>query len=285
MIPSRIRRPNPYCSRPSTMAANGSLADAGNLTAPCREGGLRHIGHGGRKLCRTSVVLSRNLAAFSVAAAGLGLVACSTTGGRTSASTVPSSSHPATSVSAEATHSAPIASAGTQPAPADAAPCADESSWGTDPQDGGRAMTLAPLYLVRAGRHDCYDRVVFDLNGPADVGYTARYVPVVRAEGSGAPVPVEGRAALQVVVRGPIYGTDNQGHRPWRQPPAVGQDFVAPANVAGWGALAEVSFAGSFEGQTTFAVGVRGEHPFRIWTRSEQHYQHVVLDIANRDRL
>jgi hypothetical protein len=285
MIPSRIRRPYPDCSRPSIMAANGSLTDAGILTSPCREGGIRQIGHGGRKVCRTSVVLSRNLAALSVAAAGLGLVACSTTGGRTSASTVPSPSHPATSASAEATHSAPIASAGTQPAPADAAPCADESSWGTDQQDGGTAMTLAALYLVRAGRHECYDRVVFDLNGPADVGYTARYVPVVRAEASGAPVPVKGRAALQVVVRGPIYGTDNQGHQPWRQPPAVGQDFIAPANVAGWGALAEVSFAGSFEGQTTFAVGVRGEHPFRIWTRSEQNDQHVILDIAHQDPL
>jgi hypothetical protein len=143
-------------------------------------------------------------------------------------------------------------------------------------------MTDAPLYLVRAGRHECYDRVVFDLNGPGDVGYAAKYVPVVRADGSGWPVPVEGHAALEVVVvRGPIYGTDNQGHQPWRQPPTFGEDFVPPARVAGWASLAEVKFAGSFEGQTTFAVGVRETRPFRVWINSEQYCRHVVIDIAH----
>jgi len=285
MIPSRIHKRNPHYSRRSTMAAPWSLAGVGRLTPACREGGVRHTGRSGQKTCRSCIVMSRNLAALSVAAAGLGLVACSTDGTRTSASTAPSPSHPAATASAEPTHPAPAASAGTQPTRADTSPCAEQNSWGTDPQDGGTAMTQAPLYLVRAGRHDCYDRVVFDLNGPADVGYTAKYVPVVRADASGKPVTVEGRAALQIVFRAPIYGTDNQGHQPWRQPPAVGQEFVAPANVAGWASLAEVSFAGSSEGQTTFAVGVRGERPFRIWTNSEQHYQHVILDIANRDPL
>ncbi len=85
-------------------------------------------------------------------------------------------------------------------------------------------MTPAPIYLARAGQHECYDRVVFDLNGPQDVGYTAKYVPVIRADAIGVRVPVEGRAALQIIVRGPMYGTDNQGHQPWRQPPAVGED-------------------------------------------------------------
>jgi hypothetical protein len=106
-------------------------------------------------------------------------------------------------------------------------------------------------------------------------------VPVVRADGSGWPVPVEGHAALEVVVRGPIYGTDNQGHQPWRQPPTFGEDFVPPARVAGWASLAEVKFAGSFEGQTTFAVGVRETRPFRVWINSEQYCRHVVIDIAH----
>jgi hypothetical protein len=64
-------------------------------------------------------------------------------------------------------------------------------------------MTPAPIYLARAGQHECYDRVLFDINGPADAGYTTKYVPVVRADASGAPVPVEGRAALQISVRDP----------------------------------------------------------------------------------
>ena len=142
-------------------------------------------------------------------------------------------------------------------------------------------MTAAPLYLVRAGQHTCYDRVVFDLNGPEAVGYTAKYVPVVTVDGSGAAVPVKGRAALEVVVRGPVQGSDDQGHQPWVSPPAVGQDLVAPTTLDDWASLQEVAFAGSFEGQTTVAVGVREQRPFRVWISSDAHYRHVVLDIAH----
>jgi hypothetical protein len=148
-------------------------------------------------------------------------------------------------------------------------------------------MSQAALYLTRVGQHACYDRVVFDINGPQHnygreaVGFVARYVPVVTADGSGEPVPVAGHAVLEVTIRAPIDGTDNQGHQPWRQAPRVGQSLVAPARIAGWSSLTAVTFAGSFEGQTTVAVGVRETRPFRVWVSSEQGYQHMVLDIAH----
>jgi hypothetical protein len=252
-----------------------------DLPSPRRDGRSRHAARADRKLRCTAAPMNRTLVALSLAAAGLGLAACSTHSAGTSALAVPSTSRPTTAASTGPTESAPRASAGTQPPSTDAPACAAELSWGTAPRDGGTAMTTAPLYLAHAGQHECYDRVVFDLNGPEAVGYTARYVPLVSTDGSGAPMPVEGRAALEVTVRGPIYGTDNQGHQPWRQPPAVGEDLIAPANLAGWASLAEVKFAGSFEGQTTFAVGVRDTRPFRIWINSEQDYQHVVVDIAH----
>ncbi|MDP9219656.1 MAG: hypothetical protein M3P23_03855, partial [Actinomycetota bacterium] len=97
----------------------------------------------------------------------------------------------------------------------------------------------------------------------------------------GQPVPVAGRAVLEVVVRSPIYGTDNQGHQPWRGAPAVGEHLVAPASISGWSSLAAVTFAGSFEGQITIAVGVQNRRPFRISVTSEPGYRHVVLDIAH----
>jgi hypothetical protein len=157
-------------------------------------------------------------------------------------------------------------------------PCNETQGWDTGPQQGGSAMTTAPLYLVRAGQHDCYDRVVFDLNGGEEVGYSAEYVPIVRADGSGRAVPVEGQAALQVVIRGPILGTDTQGHQPGHQPPRVGADLVS---TNGWDTLTGVKFAGTFEGQTTLAVGVREQRPFRVWVRGEPDYRHVVIDIAH----
>jgi hypothetical protein len=159
--------------------------------------------------------------------------------------------------------------------------CSTEQRWGTGPVVGTTAMTPSPLYLTRVGQHACYDRVVFDLNGPQAVGFAARYVPVVLADASGKPVPVAGRAALQITVRAPILGTDNQGHQPWVKVPAVGESLVAPSKIAGWSSLRAVTFAGSFEGQTTVAVGVRQRLPFRVFVSSAGSYQHVVLDISH----
>ncbi len=141
-------------------------------------------------------------------------------------------------------------------------------------------MTTAPLYLVRAGQHPCYDRVVFDINGPAPAGFAVKYVPQVISDPAGKPVPVAGGAVLQVVVRAPIWGTDTQGHQPWRKPPVVGDDLVSPAQLAGWNALRAVRFAGSFEGQTTLAVGVRARLPFRVLVTADSSYRHIVLDIG-----
>src|SRR6266566_9304894 len=45
---------------------------------------------------------------------------------------------------------------------ASAARCPTQG-WGTGPTASGTAMSTAPLYLVRAGQHGCYDRVVFDI--------------------------------------------------------------------------------------------------------------------------
>ena len=49
----------------------------------------------------------------------------------------------------------------------------------------------------------------------------------------------------------------------------------------GWRALDAVKFAGSFEGQTTFAVGVDARVPFRVQTLPDDAVTHVVLDIAH----
>jgi hypothetical protein len=155
------------------------------------------------------------------------------------------------------------------------------AAWGTGTEDGGPVLSTAPLYLVRAGRHPCYDRVVFDVNGPAALGYTARYVPVVQADGSGKPVPVAGGAALEIVVRAPMLGTDSQGHQPGRQPPAVGADLVAPSRMAGWPSVRQVTYAGSFEGQTTAAIGVRTRLPFRVLVTADGSSRHIVVDIAH----
>jgi hypothetical protein len=144
-------------------------------------------------------------------------------------------------------------------------------------------MSPFALYNSRIGRHPCYDRVVFDINGPGPVGYDIRYVPVVTADGSGRPLPVAGGAALQVVVRAPAQGSqgDSSGHQPGVVFAPSGARLHGPGGLENWGCLREVRSAGSFEGQTTFAVGVRRQLPFRLdtWTDSSQT-SHVTVDIA-----
>ena len=224
------------------------------------------------------------LSCLALTALGLGLGACGTPIAQTPPTAGPSNPNAAAAVPPAPTTAVSTPTPRVGPA---RSPCTAEQGWSTSAKNGSAAMGQAALYLARVGQHACYDRVVFDINGPQHserpepVGFVARYVPVARADGSGESVPVPGHAVLQVTIKAPIYGTDNQGHQPWQQAPRVGQSLIAPGKIAGWSSLTAVTFAGSFEGQTTLAVGVREVRPFRVWVSSEQGYRHVVLDIAH----
>jgi hypothetical protein len=222
----------------------------------------------------------------------LGIVAVMVSGcvgsesaGAGTAATASGASGPTAGATAGATSSPsfPGTSGRTEPAadPSGEGTACATRAWGTGAKDGSPLLSPAPLYLVRVGQHPCYDRVVFDVNGPEPVGYSARYVPVVQADGSGKPVPVAGGAALEVVVRAPILGTDSQGHQPGSRVAAVGEDLVAASRVAGWTSVRQVSYAGSFEGQTTTAIGVRARLPFRVFVTGDPGYRHIVVDIAH----
>ena len=174
---------------------------------------------------------------------------------------------------------APPAAPGPQPPER----CAGETgTWNTAAESAGEYSSSA-LYNSRIGRHDCYDRVVFDVNGPGPVGYDVRYVPVVSEDGSGKPIPVASEAALQVVVRAPAQGSqgDASGHQPGVVFAPSGARLHGPGGLENWGCLREVRSAGSFEGQTTLAIGVRDKLPFRVdtWTDSNQT-THVSVDLA-----
>jgi hypothetical protein len=160
--------------------------------------------------------------------------------------------------------------------------CTETREWAAKDTQADPVSTDA-LYHVRAGRHDCYDRVVLDINGPAEVGYLVGYVPEVTTDGAGKPVPVDGDAALQVIVRAPAQGYDSGGHQPGRQLGEIGDYFYSPEQLAGWSSLRAVRFAGSFEGQSTLAVGVREELPFRAFTQLDETEQvrKLVIDIAH----
>ncbi len=64
-------------------------------------------------------------------------------------------------------------------------------TWGSQPESVG-VGSMATVEDVRAGRHGCFDRLVFDLAGDIG-GYFVSYVPQATMDGSGDPIPLRGR--------------------------------------------------------------------------------------------
>lgn len=138
--------------------------------------------------------------------------------------------------------------------------------------------TLAPMTVtgVRAGQQDCFDRLVIDLAGDAakKPGYQVRYVSQVRQDASGKPVVLRGGAFLTVVVGAPSY--DAAG-----QPTYLPADATELVTVTGYKSLRQIASAGSFEGMTTFGVGVREQLPFKASIMDDGGKTRLVVDVAH----
>jgi hypothetical protein len=137
------------------------------------------------------------------------------------------------------------------------------------------ATSVAPLVNVRAGQHECFDRLVFDFEGEAD-GYRVEYVPEVRLDGSGDVLPVRGGARLQVILRAPAHDASyNLTFLPANRSEVV--------DVTGWRTFRQIAFGGTFEGQTELGLGVRARLPFRVFTLDGPGAgSRIVIDVAHR---
>ncbi|MGX7827683.1 AMIN-like domain-containing (lipo)protein [Actinokineospora sp. 24-640] len=148
-------------------------------------------------------------------------------------------------------------------------------SWGSLPKSAVRTE-VAALVDVRAGRHQCWDRLVIDIRAGGADGYHVQYVPQVRMSGSGNVVPLRGGAKLQVTVDAPAY--DDAGRSTYN--PANRSELV---NVAGWDTFRQVAWAGSFEGESTIGLGVRAQLPFRAFVLdSADGGSRLIIDVAHR---
>ncbi|MGL5816019.1 MAG: AMIN-like domain-containing (lipo)protein [Phycicoccus sp.] len=159
------------------------------------------------------------------------------------------------------------------PAAADAttAPAASSCStaWGSLAEIGDDSDVGGDIYPkvdgLRAGRHACYDRLVFDVDKLVP-GYDVRYVSTVTQDGSGDPVPVAGGARLAIKLGARYPGTSEL------------------PSVSGYRTFREVKSAGSVvDGQTTFALGVRARLPFRVWSTYDEDAvrSKIVIDVAH----
>lgn len=144
--------------------------------------------------------------------------------------------------------------------------------WTSTPRISARAEGpwTAQATDVRAGQHGCFDRLVVDLGPGTRPGYNVRYVRAVGAQGSGKPIPLRGRAKLEITV------TDNAASGF----PATGSGL---ADVSGFRAFRQVAGAGSVEGYTEIGLGVRARLPFRVHIMNGPgHDSRLVIDVAHR---
>jgi hypothetical protein len=124
--------------------------------------------------------------------------------------------------------------------------------FGTGPVARERTPRQAPqLVSVRFDGRDGYDRVVFAFEGSAP-GYRVRYLPRVEGPG-GRPLPLRGAAFVEVAfeparARGPDGRTT----------------FPARAITPNSPVLRQVRFAGGFEGQVRFGLGVAARGGVRV---------------------
>lgn len=144
--------------------------------------------------------------------------------------------------------------------------------WSAASKSGaGTAKASEPARLadIRVGRHQDFDRVVFDFASATQPKYTVRYVKdgELRAPGSGRPVAIAGQYDLEVT----FEKTSNAG---------LNDDGTTP----GYPAVREVKYLGGYEQVHMSAIGVNGEGAggrpgFRVYRYDNP--TRVVIDVAH----
>ena len=152
----------------------------------------------------------------------------------------------------------PLEGAGTNPVEAD--PAGDET---------------ALLERVAIGRHEGYDRVVFQFRNNVP-GYRVEYVqPPIKEDGSGNAVQVKGNAFVQVRME-PASGFDlttGEGVLVYKGPKRI------DAAAAGTSVVRDVVRTGDFEAVLTWAIGLEEKVDFRVMTTKSP--ARLIVDFKN----
>ena len=156
--------------------------------------------------------------------------------------------------------------------PAGAVTC--HTTWGSLAKTNSRA-TQAPITGARAGQQPCFDRFVVDLRSTPAPGWNVRYVTRVVGDATGQTIPLRGGAFIQVSVRAPAYDDNGRAtYTPARRSEAV--------SVAGFRTFRQIAYDSSFEGTTTFGLGVRARLPFRVFVLlGPGSGSRLVIDVAH----
>lgn len=123
-------------------------------------------------------------------------------------------------------------------------------------------QALPQLIDVRAVHRVGTDRVIFQFDAGAPAGFDVRYVDRLRGDGSGLPIPIAGRAILQVG----LHDTRTDTASPARPRRAFGLPNAITAVRSGL-----------FEGWTTYGIGLAKRARFEVIRQPAR--SRVVVDI------
>jgi hypothetical protein len=159
-----------------------------------------------------------------------------------------------------------------------------ETTEGVDPLEGAGTSPVegdstgdetALLERVAIGRHEGYDRVVFQFRNHVP-GYRVEYVqPPIKEDGSGNVVQVKGNAFVEVRME-PASGFDlttGEGELVYKGPKRM------DAAAAGTSVVRDVVRTGDFEAVLTWAIGLEEKVDFRVTTT--QSPARLIVDFKN----
>lgn len=145
----------------------------------------------------------------------------------------------------------------------------------TDPKTGpGPAMNYGQLVGVEIGRHEGFDRIVFEFRGKSVPGYRVEYVdPPITEDASGKVVAVDGDAFLFVRMEPASAYDMAAGEASYKGPDRVeGSD-------AGTSEVQEVVKTGDFEAVLGWVIGLADKVDFRVDTLMDPG--RIVIDVRN----
>jgi hypothetical protein len=165
---------------------------------------------------------------------------------------------------------APVAAASTAPVSTSAASAPYCGiTWGSQPKTVGAVTADTQLTNIRAGRHGCYDRLVFDVRLGNVKWFSVKYATAVTNK-SGQVVPLRGGAKLSITSL--IADYDGMTGQPYPYP-----NRAELVNVSGYPTFRQVAWADSDRHFTYFGLGVRARLPFRAFTLPGR----LVVDVAH----
>lgn len=147
------------------------------------------------------------------------------------------------------------------------------NNWGPKGTGEDHVAESNKVMSVRVGQHACFDQVTFDIKTTSPVGSHFDYTDTPMSAGSGhSPYPpIAGGAVLQGSVFAPGYDLRETG----------ASHSYGPEYFEGWKALREVRFDVSFEGQTSFYIGVFQDNAFRMRSWQDGDVRKIIIQIAH----